>query len=120
MRPASPQPNPEPNDIAALVAAVADAQQQLHDVGAVIQERQEGVNKAIAEVQSARDQEAAAIHDVDARQRGVTDANAAIATAQANFDRFAAATYVNGPSASYLTASAARRTSLRRHLRGRR
>ena len=96
--------NPDPNDIAALVAAVADAEQQLHDVGAEIQERQEGVNKAIAAVQSARDQEAAAERDVAAGQQGVADANAAIATAQGNFDRFAVATYVNGPSASYLTA----------------
>jgi cell wall-associated NlpC family hydrolase len=96
--------NPDPNDIAALVAAVADAEQQLQDVGAKIQERQEGVNKAIAAVQSARDQEAAAERDVATGQQGVADANAAIATAQGNFDRFAVATYVNGPSASYLTA----------------
>jgi peptidoglycan DL-endopeptidase RipA len=96
--------NPDPNDIATLVAAVADAEQQLHDVGADIQERQEGVNKAIAEVQSARDQEAAAVRDVAAGQQGVADANAAIATEQGNFDRFAVASYVNGPSASYLTA----------------
>src|ERR1700733_2497749 len=40
--------DPDPDDIAALVAAVADAEQQLHDVGAEIQERQEGDNKAIA------------------------------------------------------------------------
>ena len=96
--------NPDPDDVAALVAAVADAEQQLHDVGAEIQERQEGMNKALAEVQSARDQEAAAEGDVATTQRGVADANAAIATAQHNFDRFAVATYVNGPSASYLTA----------------
>ena len=95
---------PDPNDIAALVAVVADAEQQLHDVGAEIQERQEGVNKTIAAVQSARDQEAAAERDVATGQQGVADANAAIATAQGNFDRFAVATYVNGPSASYLTA----------------
>ncbi len=98
--------NPEPNDIAVLVAAVADAEQQLHDVGDAIQRRQEGVNKAIAGVETARDQEAAATRDVAASQRDVSDANAAIATAQADFDRFAAATYVNGPSESYLTASA--------------
>ena len=35
----------------------------------------------------------------------VEDANTAIAAAQQRFDTFAAATYVNGPSNSYLTAS---------------
>jgi peptidoglycan DL-endopeptidase RipA len=96
--------DPDPNDVEVLVAAVADAEQRLHDVGAEIQERQEGVNKAMTGVESARDQEAAAERDVTASQRGVADANAAIATAQHNFDRFAVASYVNGPSASYLTA----------------
>jgi cell wall-associated NlpC family hydrolase len=42
--------------------------------------------------------------EVDASQRRVEDANTAIASAQERFDTFAAATYVNGPSDSYLTA----------------
>ena len=37
-------------------------------------------------------------------QRRVEDANTAIASAQQRFDTFAAATYVNGPSDSYLSA----------------
>ena len=38
-------------------------------------------------------------------RRRVDDANAAITAAQQRFDTFAAATYVNGPSGSYLTAA---------------
>ena len=45
----------DPGSVAQLVAAVAQAEQKLHDVGATIEARQEAVNKAIAEVQQARD-----------------------------------------------------------------
>jgi cell wall-associated NlpC family hydrolase len=92
-------------DLAALVAAVANTNQQLQDLGAGIQAQQEGVNKAIVDVQTARDNAAAAQREVDASQQRVTDANTAITAAQQRFDTFAAATYVNGPSDSYLTAS---------------
>ena len=94
-----------PDAVAALMAAVADANQKLQDLGAAIQTQQESVNKALVEVQDARDAAAAAQHDVDASQQGVTDASKAIAAAQQRFDTFAAATYVSGPSASYLTAN---------------
>jgi peptidoglycan DL-endopeptidase RipA len=92
-------------DLAGLVAAVANANQKLGDLGAAIQAQQEGVNKAIVDVQAARDNAAAAQQDVDASAQRVTEANAAITAAQQRFDTFAAATYVNGPSDSYLTAS---------------
>jgi peptidoglycan DL-endopeptidase RipA len=94
-----------PDTVAQLIAAVADANQKLQDLGAAVQMRQESVNKAIGDVQSARDAADAARHDVQASQQGVKDANAAIAAAQQRFDSFAAATYVNGPSGSYLTAA---------------
>jgi peptidoglycan DL-endopeptidase RipA len=89
-------------DIAGLVAEVAEANQRLHDLGAAIQAKQEGVNKAIVDVQTARDAAAAAQHEVDASRQAVTDANAAVAAAQQRFDRFAAGTYVNGPPGSSL------------------
>jgi cell wall-associated NlpC family hydrolase len=92
-------------DLAALVAAVANTNQQLQDLGAGIQAQQEGVNKAIVDVQTARDNAAAAQQEVDASRQRVTDADTAITAAQQRFDAFAAATYVNGPSDSYLTAS---------------
>jgi peptidoglycan DL-endopeptidase RipA len=94
-----------PNDIATLIAAVADANQKLQDVGAAVQSRQEAVNKAIVDVQTAREQAEAAKLDVAAGQRGVDDANAAIASAQKRFDTFATASYINGPSGSYLAAA---------------
>ena len=92
-------------DLAGLVAAVANANQKLGDLGAAIQAQQEGVNKAIVDVQAARDNAAAAQQEVDASAQRVTAANTAITAAQQRFDTFAAATYVNGPADSYLTAS---------------
>jgi len=92
-------------DISSRVVELAEANQRLHDLGAAIQTRQEGVNKAIVDLQDARDVAAAAQRDVDAASQAVTDANAAIAAAQQRFDSFAATTYINGPPGSYLTAT---------------
>jgi cell wall-associated NlpC family hydrolase len=92
-------------NVAALVAEVADANQRLSDLGTAIQLRQEGVNKAIVDVQTARDAVAAAQRDVDATRQALTDAGAAIGAAQKRFDSFAASTYVNGPPGSYLQAT---------------
>jgi predicted nucleic acid-binding Zn-ribbon protein len=94
-----------PEGIAALVAAVADADQKLQDLGAAVQMQQESVNKALVEVANARDNVVTAQQKLDESKRGVSDADARIADAQKRFDTFAAATYVNGPSASYLTAT---------------
>jgi cell wall-associated NlpC family hydrolase len=96
---------PAPTSLATLIADVAEANQRLQDLGAAVQSEQESVNKAILDVQSARDNVAAAKRDLDASQQGVRDADAAIAEAQNKFDDFAVASYVNGPSASYLTAA---------------
>ncbi|MFG1933670.1 NlpC/P60 family peptidoglycan endopeptidase RipA [Mycobacterium sp. NPDC048908] len=94
-----------PDSVGALVAAVANANQKLQELGAAIQAQQESVNKAIVDVQAARDNAAAAQREVDASAQRVADANTAITAAQQRFDTFAAATYVNGPSNSYLTAA---------------
>ncbi len=94
---------PGPDGITALIVEIAEADQQLQQVGAQIQERQEGVNKAIVDIQTSRDAVDAARRDVASSQQAVREANAAIAAAQQRFDTFAAATYVNGPSGSYLT-----------------
>jgi peptidoglycan DL-endopeptidase RipA len=88
-----------------MIAAVADANQKLQDVGAAVQSRQEAVNKAIVDLQTAREQADAARLEVAASQRGVEDSNTAIAAAQKRFDTFAAASYINGPSGSYLAAT---------------
>jgi cell wall-associated NlpC family hydrolase len=95
----------EPEGIGSLVAAVADANQKLQDLGAAIQTEQESVNKALVDVQTARDAAASAQQEVDASQTGLDEADAAITAAQRRFDGFAASIYVNGPSASYVTAT---------------
>ncbi len=94
-----------PSDVAGLIADVADANQRLQELGAAVQSRQESVNKAIVDVQNARDAAATAKLDVDAAQREVDAANAAIAAAQKRFNRYAVTAYVNGPSKSIITAS---------------
>jgi cell wall-associated NlpC family hydrolase len=102
---ASAEPSGSSDSLSALIADVAAANQRLEDLRAAIQAEQEGVNKALVDVQTARDNAAAAQHDVEVSQQAVKDANAAIAAAQRRFDTFAAATYINGPSTSYLTAA---------------
>jgi cell wall-associated NlpC family hydrolase len=93
------------DSVGSLVAAIANVNQKLAELGANIQAKQESVNKAIVDVQTARDNAAAAQQEVDASRRAVDDSTAAITSAQQKFDAFAASTYVNGPSSSYLTAS---------------
>jgi cell wall-associated NlpC family hydrolase len=100
------QPAPaSPDDIATLIATVADANQKLQDIGAAVQSRQESVNKAIVDLQTAREQVDAAKTELAASQRAVDDATAAISAAQQRFDTFAAASYINGPSSSYVSAT---------------
>lgn len=94
----------EPDSIATLIADVAQANQRLQDLNAQIQTEEESVNKAVVDVETARENAAAAQHDVAASQASVKNADAAIAAAQKRFDRFAVASYVNGPADGYLTA----------------
>ncbi|MFN8033453.1 MAG: NlpC/P60 family peptidoglycan endopeptidase RipA [Mycobacterium sp.] len=101
---AEPQ-QPAPNSLAALVADVAEANQRLQDVGAQVQAEQEAVNKALVEVQDARDAAATAQQQVDASGQAVKDADAAITAAQKRFDTFAAASYVNGPAGALVMAT---------------
>ncbi len=101
---AQAEPDNAPNSIAALVADVAEANQQLQDIGAEVQIQQESVNKAILEVQEARDAAEAAKQEIETSRIAVKDANEAIVAAQQRFDTFAAASYTNGPSASLVMA----------------
>jgi len=102
---ANADPGAGPDTMAKLIADVAQANQRLQDLGAQIQTEEESVNKAVVEVETARDNAAAAQQNVVASQRAVKGANAAITAAQKRFDRFAVASYVNGPSDSYLNAA---------------
>jgi len=101
---AQAEPGTAPNSLSALIADVAQANQRLQDIGAAVQTEQEGVNKAIVAVQDARDAATAAQLQFDASQQSVKVANAAIVDAQKRFDTFAAASYVNGPSAALVMA----------------
>jgi len=102
---AAAQPAADPDGIAALIADVAEANQQLQNLGAQIAQEKESVNKALVELQTARDDSDAAQQDVEAGRQAITDADAAIVAAQQRFNTFAASTYVHGPSDSYLTAT---------------
>src|SRR5689334_10009249 len=71
--------NADPDSMAKLIADVAQANQRLQDLNAQIQTEEEGVNKAVVDVETARDNATAAQHEVDASQQSVKDADAAIA-----------------------------------------
>jgi septal ring factor EnvC (AmiA/AmiB activator) len=90
--------SPDRDDVPSLVAAVAEANQRMADVGSDIQIKQEGVNRALVEIAAARDTLAQARRDVVASDQALTDSQHAIEAAQQRFDRFAASTYMNGPS----------------------
>ncbi|SRX95487.1 hypothetical protein [Mycobacterium leprae TN] [Mycobacterium shimoidei] len=102
---ATADPGAGPDRLAALIADVAKANQALQDLSAAIKAEQESVNKALVDVETARDNAAAAQHEVETSQQAIREADATIAAAQKRFDTFAAATYMNGPSDSYLTAA---------------
>ncbi len=102
---AAAEPPADPDTVAGLIARVAEANQQLQDLGASIQTEQESVNKALVAVQDARDNAAAAQQQIDDSAQAVRAADAKIAAAQHKIDDVAVASYVNGPSSGYLTAA---------------
>ncbi|NGX08192.1 NlpC/P60 family protein [Mycobacteroides franklinii] len=95
----------EPNDMASLITQLADTNQQIEQLTADVQTQQESINKGLVDLQDARDNASSAAAAVDEGQRAVDVANGAITEAQGKFDRMAAATYMAGPSTSYLTAT---------------
>ncbi|HLR98626.1 MAG TPA: NlpC/P60 family peptidoglycan endopeptidase RipA [Mycolicibacillus parakoreensis] len=102
---AAADPPADPDTVAGLIARVAEADQRLQDLGAAIQTEQESVNKALVDLQNARDDAATAEHDIDVSARAVRAADAKIAGAQQKFDDFAVASYIGGPSDGFLTAT---------------
>ena len=73
-------------DVASLVAAVAEANQRMADIGGDIQVKQEGVNGALVEIAAARDTLAQARRDVAASEQALTDSQHAIDAAQQRFE----------------------------------
>ncbi|MBU8822770.1 NlpC/P60 family peptidoglycan endopeptidase RipA [Mycolicibacterium goodii] len=99
------QRHSDTSQVSAVVAELAEANQQLADIGALIQGQQEGVNKALLEVSQARDTAAAARRDAERSQQHLAEATAAIDAAQRRFNQFAAASYVNGPPKALIVAA---------------
>ncbi len=120
-----PPPNPSDGDIAGanahvdaqvgrvgeLINSVAAANQQLRLLDDQVAQKRELVNKALVDLQDARDAVGAAVEAVS-RSKGALDvANVQIEEAQKKFDGYAAKTYASGNSAgsvaSYLGAGSA-------------
>ncbi|MGK2879298.1 MAG: NlpC/P60 family peptidoglycan endopeptidase RipA [Mycobacterium sp.] len=100
---AEPAPT-EPASLATLIADVAEANQRLQDLGAEVQARQEGVNKALVDVQAARDAAVLAQAELQASQGNLEAAENAIDSAQQEHDEYVVAAYMGGPPGSILSA----------------
>lgn len=99
------QAEPASDSLATLIADVAQANQRLQDLGAEVQTQQESVNRALVDVQNARDAAAAAQLEVDSSQEALLASDNAITAAQRQYDEFAVAAYMGGPSGSLLSAA---------------
>ncbi|MCJ0892796.1 NlpC/P60 family protein [Rhodococcus sp. ARC_M5] len=105
-----PPPNPSDTDIAAagsavdsrlgqvgqLIDAIASANQQLAQLDDEVAVKREGVNKALVDLQNARDAADVAAAVVGAAQQALADAGTQIQAAQRKFDEFAKSSYTQG------------------------
>ncbi|HET8992656.1 MAG TPA: NlpC/P60 family protein [Rhodococcus sp. (in: high G+C Gram-positive bacteria)] len=93
--------------IGSLIVQIADADQQLTELDAQVAIKREDVNRALVDLQSARDAADAAAQEVATSELALQDAGARIRHAQDDFDDFARSSYtqgVNGASlASFLS-----------------
>ncbi|STZ44367.1 hypothetical protein [Mycolicibacterium gilvum] len=94
------EPNRDSETVAGLVAAVAEADQHVADIGADIQHKQESVNLALVEVAAARETLSETHRRLAESEKALADSQTAIDATQQSFDEFAASTYTNGPSAA--------------------
>ncbi|MBO0853502.1 MAG: C40 family peptidase [Nocardia sp.] len=109
-----PPPNPSDGDIAAagsqvdagvsrvsgLINEVASADQQLAQLDTDVAGKREAVNKALVDLQSARDAADAAADRVVSTQRDLSAAGSQVKRAQDEYDRFAADAYTHPESSS--------------------
>ena len=105
-----PPPNPSDSDIAAagsavdsslgqvgrLIDSIASANQQLAQLDDEVAAKREGVNKALVDLQNARDAADIAAAVVGAAQQALADAGTQIQAAQRKFDEFAKSSYTQG------------------------
>ncbi|WP_067568558.1 NlpC/P60 family protein [Nocardia acidivorans] len=116
-----PPPNPSDSEIAqagadvdatvgevgALINQVATAEQQLQLLDDAVAARREAVNKALVDLQIARDAADAAAQAVGSCQRELTDAGVQVGTAHKQFDRYVAQVYMRPGSTSLISYMAA-------------
>ncbi|WP_425394596.1 coiled-coil domain-containing protein, partial [Aldersonia kunmingensis] len=109
-----PPPNPTDGDIASataqvdgavglvgsLINEVASANEQLRRLDDEVAVRREDVNKALVDLQDAREAADTAATIVGTAQQAVNDANIQIEQAQQRFDRAASRTYTQGNDAA--------------------
>ncbi len=102
-----PPPNPSDGDIAAaggqvdsslnevggLINEVAGAEQQLQQLDTELARKREAVNKALVDLQTAREAADSAAAVVAGTQRDLVDAGAKVGRARADFDQFAIEAY---------------------------
>ncbi|WP_174565322.1 NlpC/P60 family protein [Rhodococcoides yunnanense] len=105
-----PPPNPSDSDLAAagsrvdsrlgavgeLINQVAAANQQLAQLDNEVAIKREGVNKALVDLQNARDAADVAAQIVAVAQQSLADAGTQIQAAQRKFDEFAKSSYTQG------------------------
>ncbi|MGV9715526.1 NlpC/P60 family protein [Rhodococcus pyridinivorans] len=117
---AAPPPPPNPSDaeidragaavaanidrVGQLIVRVADADQQLSELDAQVAIRREDVNRALVDLQSARDAADLAERVVVESRRALDDAADRIAAAQKNFDAFVRDSYTRGANSVSLAA----------------
>ncbi|CDQ44874.1 NlpC/P60 family peptidoglycan endopeptidase RipA [Mycolicibacterium neoaurum] len=92
------EPDGDSETVAGLVAAVAEANQHVADIGADIQHQQESVNRALVELATAREAVSEAHRRLADSEKALADSQTAIDATQQRFDEVAASTYMNGPS----------------------
>lgn len=113
---AVPPPPPNPSDgqlqqagddvaarigqVGSLINEVASADQRLRALDDAVAIKREAVNKALVDLQSARDAAVSAADAVAGTLQALRDAGAQIEAAQVRFDEFAASTYRQGTGVS--------------------
>jgi cell wall-associated NlpC family hydrolase len=89
--------------IGSLIVQIAGADQQLAELDAQVAIKREDVNRALVDLQSARDAADAAAQEVASSELALQDAGARILHAQDDFDDFARSSYMQGVNGASLS-----------------
>ncbi|MBS4099699.1 C40 family peptidase [Tsukamurella paurometabola] len=99
--PNGPDANPA-NVVAALVDRLAQADQRIADLRGDVAAKRQSVNRAVVDLQAARDAATAANGAISVSEAAVKESDAKIKTAQDAFDQVVRAAYAQGNSAGAL------------------